>query len=146
MENMTVDARPGSLTDMLRGCKIAPPKRINELLPGNGRAAVERCRVFAAAQTRSCAVNPFVRGLYRALTFRSVIPRFEWARTPRLGRFGYFRPAATWLIADLQSSLRLVRADLIQTNFAARRRVSAQRCFTSSVHTFAAAAVAANKS
>jgi len=43
MENMTVDARPGSVTDALRGCKIAPPKRINELLPGNGRAAVERC-------------------------------------------------------------------------------------------------------
>jgi hypothetical protein len=61
-------------------------------------------------------------------------------------RLGYFRSAATLLIADLQSSLRLVSADLMQTSFAARPLASAQRCFTSSLHTFAAAAVAANKS
>jgi hypothetical protein len=70
----------------------------------------------------------------------------EPAKTPRLTSLGYYLlPAATWLIADLQSSLRLARVDLMQTNFAARRRASAQRCVTSFVHAFAAAAVAVNK-
>jgi hypothetical protein len=70
----------------------------------------------------------------------------EPAKTRRLTSLGYsFLPAATWLMADLQSSLRLVRVDLIQANFAVRRRASAQRCFTSFVHAFAAAAVRVNK-
>jgi hypothetical protein len=62
-----------------------------------------------------------------------------------VARLGYLLPAATWLIADLQASLRSVRADVMQAIFAARRRASAQCSFTSAVHAFAAAAVAANK-
>lgn len=58
---------------------------------------------------------------------------------------GYFRSAAIWLTADLQSSLRLARADLMQATFATRLRASAQCCFRSAVHAFAAVATSATK-
>ena len=62
-----------------------------------------------------------------------------------LTSLGYFRPAAIWLAADLQSSLRLASADLMQVTFATRVRASAQCCFRSAVHAFAAAAAPATK-
>src|SRR6185369_16374790 len=47
-------------------------------------------------------------------------------------------------MADLHSSLRLRRADFRQDTFSVRLCASAQCCFTSAVHVFAAAAVVAN--
>jgi hypothetical protein len=64
----------------------------------------------------------------------------------RMAGVGYLLPAATREIADLQASLRLARVDFMQATFAARRRASAQCCFTSAEHDFAPAAVAATKS
>src|SRR5690349_1523460 len=55
----------------------------------------------------------------------------------------YFRSAATWLTADLQSSLRLERADLMQVIFATRRFASAHCFFTSAAHAFAATVASA---
>jgi hypothetical protein len=101
---------------------------------------------------RVVASQPQLRRLRACPLFTGRV-RFGWLpairrsrpRRSRLTSLGYcLPPAATWLIADLQSSLRLARADLIQANFAVRRFASAQRCFTSFVHTFFAAAVAVN--
>jgi len=98
------------------------------------------------SEPHTYAVNVLVRRVFTRRVRFGWLGRRSQQRTRRLTSLGYcFLPAATWLIADLHSSLRLVRADLIQANFAVRRCASAQRCFTSFVHAFAAAAVRVNK-
>jgi hypothetical protein len=69
---------------------------------------------------------------------------FSRAATPTAD-FTYRRPAAIWLTADLQPSLRLPRADLTQAIFATRLRASAHCCFRSPAHAFAAVVASATK-
>jgi hypothetical protein len=127
---------------VLARLQVHPAKRIEELQPLDleARAAKKkpRSRFAAVAALSTCL---------RSSPDRCVsVGCQRFAGALRLTSFGYyFPPAATRLIADLQSSLRLARADLIQDNFAVRRCASAQRCFTSFVHAFFAAAVAVKK-
>ena len=135
---------PGSLTDVLARMQDRAARRrpMNFSLVRRARrkTAAQSPPIKAAVALSRCSPQP-ARVLFRLDSrdcgSRSGLPA---------SRAFYFLPAATWLIADLQPSLRSERADLRQAIFAGRRRASAQRCFTSSLHVFAAAAVEANKS
>src|SRR5262245_2253686 len=127
----------------LRGCRIILPSGWTNSFLGTGSARCQKNRGVLAADQAMAALSTCLSAVLTA-RFPVGFPRFAGAGQAL--HLAYFLPAATWLIADLQLSLRSARVDLMQANFAVRRRASAQRCFRSSVHAFAAAAVAANKS
>jgi hypothetical protein len=109
IEDVVSTPRPGSL--VLARLQDHPGSTNSS--PWNWKRALPKNRRVVASQPQlRCQL--LVRGLHRTRTFRLVTrDSQEPAKTPRLTSRGYYLlPAATWLIADLQSSLRLARGRL----------------------------------
>lgn len=129
--------------------------------PGTfGRDSPQRALGWPRTQEAKITVAAFLpQRRLRAVAPRQIPQRHRWPRCAparhwrRPLRFKpecvrpehYFRSAAIWLTAALQSSLTLARAFLMQATLATRLRASAHCCFRSAAHAFAAVAACATK-